>query len=112
MSTNNTSAKPTPFTVGESSIGEGIINYKSTNNMNTNNNASQTLFRFVSLRNPQLTETKIDNLGFIHRPDISSFFNNQVSETDSALATSFPAFVGINKTEFGEIPVRASGFNE
>ncbi|WP_315052780.1 hypothetical protein [Chryseobacterium indoltheticum] len=87
MSTNNTSAKPTPFTVGESSIGEGIINYKSTNNMNTNNNASQTLFRFVSLRNPQLTETKTDNLGFIHRPtDISSFFSNQVSETDSALA--------------------------
>lgn len=87
MSTNNTSAKPTPFTVAESFIGEGIINYKSTNNMNTNNNASQTLFRFVSLRNPQLTETKIDNLGFIHRPtDISSFFSNQVSETDSALA--------------------------
>jgi len=87
MSTNNTSAKPTPFTVGESSIGEGIINYKSTNNMNTNNNASQTLFRFVSLRNPQLTETQTDNLGFIHRPtDISSFFSNQVSETDSALA--------------------------
>lgn len=87
MSTNNTSTKPTPFTVAESFIGEGIINYKSTNNMNTNNNASQTLFRFVSLRNPQLTETKTDNLGFIHRPtDISSFFNSQVSETDSALA--------------------------
>ncbi|SEN00962.1 hypothetical protein SAMN05421856_11158 [Chryseobacterium taichungense] len=36
--------------------------------MDTNNNASQTLFRFVSLRNPQLTETKEKNLGFIHRP--------------------------------------------
>ncbi len=36
--------------------------------MDTNNNASQTLFRFVSLRNPQLTETKERNLGFIHRP--------------------------------------------
>ncbi|MFC3160256.1 hypothetical protein ACFOEQ_18850 [Chryseobacterium arachidis] len=36
--------------------------------MSTNNNASQTLFRFVSLRNPQLTETKRRNLGFIHRP--------------------------------------------
>ncbi|WP_288244388.1 hypothetical protein [uncultured Chryseobacterium sp.] len=36
--------------------------------MTTNNNASQTLFRFVSLRNPQLTETKEKNLGFIHRP--------------------------------------------
>jgi hypothetical protein len=38
------------------------------------NNASQTLFRFVSLRNPQLTETKATNLGFIHRPaGLSSF---------------------------------------
>ncbi len=39
--------------------------------MSTDNtsNASQTLFRFVSLRNPQLTETKEDNLGFIHRPE-------------------------------------------
>lgn len=36
--------------------------------MSTNDNASQTLFRFVSLRNPQLTETKERNLGFIHRP--------------------------------------------
>ncbi|MCX8533519.1 hypothetical protein [Chryseobacterium luquanense] len=27
------------------------------------NNSSQTLFRFVSLRNPQLTEIKADNLG-------------------------------------------------
>lgn len=35
---------------------------------NFKNNASQTLFRFVSLRNPQLTETKRRNLGFIHRP--------------------------------------------
>lgn len=81
------STKAVPFTVAESLIGEGIINYKPTNNMNTNNNASQTLFRFVSLRNPQLTETKTDNLGFIHRPaDLSSFFNTQVVETDSALA--------------------------
>ncbi|MDQ0593197.1 uncharacterized protein YukE [Chryseobacterium ginsenosidimutans] len=67
MATNNTPTK-TAFTVGGSLIGEGIINYKETNNMNTNNNASQTLFRFVSLRNPQLTETKERNLGFIHRP--------------------------------------------
>ncbi|WP_228383988.1 hypothetical protein [Chryseobacterium sp. JM1] len=35
---------------------------------NTTNNTSQTLFRFVSLRNPQLTETKKQNLGFIQRP--------------------------------------------
>ncbi|SIT13534.1 hypothetical protein [Chryseobacterium gambrini] len=36
--------------------------------MSGKNDASQTLFRFVSLRNPQLTETKERNLGFIHRP--------------------------------------------
>ena len=35
------------------------------------NPATQTLFRFVSLRNPQLTETKKENLGFIKDPEIS-----------------------------------------
>lgn len=35
MSTINTQTKATAFTVAESFIGEGIINYKSTNNMNT-----------------------------------------------------------------------------
>ena len=51
------------------------------------NNASQTLFRFVSLRNPQLTETKATNLGFIHRPaGLSSFFDHQIPENDTALA--------------------------
>lgn len=35
----------------------------------SNDTAKQTLFRFVSLRNPQLTETKHRNLGFIFRPD-------------------------------------------
>lgn len=50
------------------------------------NNASQTLFRFVSLRNPQLTETKAENLGFIHRPaGLASAFDNQVSENDPAI---------------------------
>jgi len=67
MSANITKLKA--FAVGESIIGQDIINYKPEDNMNTNNNnASQTLFRFVSLRNPQLTETKERNLGFIHRP--------------------------------------------
>lgn len=33
------------------------------------NPATQTLFRFVSLRNPQLAETSEKNLGFIIRPD-------------------------------------------
>lgn len=36
--------------------------------MSTGNDASQTLFRMVSVRNPQLTETKVINFGFIQRP--------------------------------------------
>ncbi|MCJ8152627.1 hypothetical protein MKJ01_02480 [Chryseobacterium sp. SSA4.19] len=52
---------------------------------NTQNNP-QTLFRFVSLRNPQLTETKKENLGFILRPsNLSSAFDSAVSPGDSAL---------------------------
>lgn len=35
----------------------------------SNDSSKQTLFRFVSLRNPQLTETKEKNLGFIFRPE-------------------------------------------
>lgn len=35
----------------------------------SNDTSKQTLFRFVSLRNPQLTETKEKNLGFIFRPE-------------------------------------------
>ncbi len=52
------------------------------------NNASQTLFRFVSLRNPQLTETKDKNLGFIHRKDkLTGIFDNAVKPqlTNTAL---------------------------
>ncbi|WP_051349399.1 coiled-coil domain-containing protein [Chryseobacterium gregarium] len=53
---------------------------------NTQNN-SQTLFRFVSLRNPQLTETKKENFGFILRPsNLSSAFDSAVNPGDSALA--------------------------
>ncbi|MEI7488646.1 MAG: hypothetical protein WCJ72_14800 [Chryseobacterium sp.] len=53
----------------------------------TKNNASQTLFRFVSLRNPQLTETKKDNLGFILRsPQLPSAFSSVVNPNDTALA--------------------------
>ncbi|MFP3591826.1 hypothetical protein [Chryseobacterium sp. SIMBA_038] len=53
----------------------------------TKNNASQTLFRFVSLRNPQLTETKKDNLGFILRSSqLPSAFSSVVNPNDTALA--------------------------
>ncbi|WP_265132183.1 hypothetical protein [Chryseobacterium oranimense] len=99
MATNNTSTK-TAFTVGGSLVGEGIINYKETNTMNTPNNAAQTLFRFVSLRNPQLTETKDKNLGFIHRPKgVTGIFDTAVSGR--------PA----KSSKFGEMKRAASGFN-
>ncbi|WP_353147460.1 hypothetical protein [Chryseobacterium sp.] len=52
----------------------------------TNNTAPQTLFRFVSLRNPQLTETKTVNLGFIHKPaTLASTFDSVINPTDTAL---------------------------
>jgi len=99
MATNNIPPK-TAFTVGGSLIGEGIINYKETNTMNATNNASQTLFRFVSLRNPQLTETKDKNLGFIHRP------KGATGIFDTAVAGR-PA----KTLKFGEMKRAASGFN-
>lgn len=47
--------------------------------MSTNNNAAQTLFRFVSLRNPKLTETKTKNFAFIQRPEeVSGPFDEAV----------------------------------
>ncbi|MDW9381028.1 hypothetical protein [Chryseobacterium sp. JV558] len=80
MPTDNTTTVKSAFTVGKSLIAEGIINYKETNPMNTTNNASQSLFRFVSLRNPQLTEIKDKNLGFIHRPKgVSGIFDTAVA---------------------------------
>jgi len=46
---------------------------------NKKNTTEQTLFRFVSLRNPQLTETKDKNLGFIHRQkEIKGFFDTKL----------------------------------
>lgn len=46
----------------------------------SNDTAKQTLFRFVSLRNPQLTETKHRNLGFIFRPDgVIGYFDNVIN---------------------------------
>ena len=99
MATNNTPAQ-TAFTVGGSLIGEGIINYKATEGMIPTNNVSQTLFRFVSLRNPQLTETKDKNLGFIHRPKgVTGIFDTAVSGR--------PA----KATKFGEMKRAASGFS-
>lgn len=50
-------------------------NSRTINTGNVKNNNSQTLFRFVSMRNPQLTETKKENLGFIHRPVLNNDFD-------------------------------------
>ncbi|MBU8884077.1 hypothetical protein KSK37_13365 [Kaistella sp. DKR-2] len=68
---------------------------KTTNNVA--NAASQTLFRFTSLRNPQLTETKKENLGFIRRPEVEEMkgFFDRTLETWSASdgITRFSALV-------------------
>ncbi|WP_407477755.1 hypothetical protein [Elizabethkingia anophelis] len=66
--------------------------------MNTNNNnATQTLFRFASLRSPQLTETR-KNLGFIHRPEvdgIKGFFDITLEEW--SLADGETKFTALEK---------------
>lgn len=86
--------------------------------MSTNNNASQTLFRFVSLRNPQLTETKEKNLGFIHRPKkITGVFDTAVAGKASRVSklgemmkaattfsnTGFDTEKNIEEGEFGRL---------
>ncbi|MDA4696007.1 hypothetical protein NY544_09955, partial [Enterobacter hormaechei] len=48
--------------------------------MSTNNNAAQTLFRFTTLRNPQLTEVSNQNIGFIQRPkELAGIFDNALT---------------------------------
>ncbi|MCU7617720.1 hypothetical protein NZ698_10970 [Chryseobacterium sp. PBS4-4] len=58
---------------------------------NKKNNTEQTLFRFVSLRNPQLTETKAKNLGFIHRQvEAKGFFDDKLTNiTDQSANAKF-----------------------
>lgn len=60
---------------------------------NKKNTTEQTLFRFVSLRNPQLTETKDKNLGFIHRQkEISGFFDEKlINLTNQSAIAKFSA---------------------
>ena len=64
---------------------------------NVANAASQTLFRFTSLRNPQLTETKKENLGFIRRPEVEEmkgFFDNTLQTWSASDGiTKFSALV-------------------
>jgi hypothetical protein len=47
------------------------------------NNSPQTLFRFVSFRNPKLAETTEKNLGFINRPSTMVGFFDQFVQTSS-----------------------------
>lgn len=68
--------------------------------MSTNNNAAQTLFRFVSLRNPKLTETKKTNFAFVHRPegvtgvfDVAVEFRESLSKQE-AMASRAGSFNG------------------
>lgn len=49
--------------------------------MNEKNNNKQTLFRFVSLRNPNLAETKKTNLAFINRDEALKGTFDQVTAT-------------------------------
>ncbi|MDQ0783947.1 hypothetical protein [Chryseobacterium sp. W4I1] len=86
MSTNNTPTPPA-FTIGESLIGKGIINYKSTNNMDTENTPTQTLFRFVSLRSPQLSDENEQSKRFMLAPqqlkDDETFYKPVVNAVGS-----------------------------
>ena len=46
-------------------------------------NSPQTLFRFVSLRNPNLVETNRDNFKFIQRPDKMEGVFDQVTSSQN-----------------------------
>lgn len=91
-------------------------------NMNKNA-ASQTLFRFVSLRNPQLTETTEDNIGFIFRaknrgkrtiegifdgaiaswsPENGSKFAALINASNDYSATAFKSEKDFENTNFAE----------
>lgn len=74
--------------------------------MSTQNDASQTLFRMVSLRNPQLTETKVKNFGFVQRPKgVIGFFdaavndNKTLSSKMQVMSKAATTFNNILKTE-------------
>ncbi|WP_353777151.1 hypothetical protein [Winogradskyella sp. 3972H.M.0a.05] len=74
--------------------------------MSTENKNKQTLFRFVSLRNPNLTETKKENLAFIHRPlDVTGVFD-EASASDTK--TRFQALLA-KAGEFASSAYRSVG---
>ncbi|QHI36736.1 hypothetical protein IMCC3317_21060 [Kordia antarctica] len=65
--------------------------------MSEENNNKQTLFRFVSFRNPNLAETKSTNLKFIHRDESLKGVFDQVTATNT-------------QTKFHVLLVEASSF--
>lgn len=85
--------------------------------MSTNNNAAQTLFRFVSLRNPKLTETKKTNFTFVHRPDgITGVFDLAVesrgslakqeamaSKVEEFNVSAYPSVEFLEESEFADM---------
>lgn len=76
-----------------------------TTNEKTPNEISQTLFRFVSLRNPQLADTSEKNKGFVIRPNgTEGVFDTQIE----SWATQNPK----NTTKFEELELAAATFEE
>lgn len=73
------------------------------------NNVSQTLFKFVSLRNPKLTETKSKNLGFIQRPDkVKGVFDgvafaNLLKKAEEFQPTSIKSVKELEDGEFAKL---------
>lgn len=73
------------------------------------NNVSQTLFKFVSLRNPKLTETKPKNLGFILRPDKVKgvfdgvIFANLLKKADEFQPSSIKSVKELEDGEFAKL---------
>lgn len=59
-------------------------------------NSPQTLFRFVSLRNPNLVETNKDNFKFIQRPDKMEGVFDQVTSTQNQ--ARYNALLAVAKT--------------
>lgn len=76
-----------------------------TTNEKTPNEISQTLFRFVSLRNPQLADTSEKNKGFVIRPNgTEGVFDTQIE----SWSTQDPK----NTTKFQELELAAATFEE
>lgn len=75
--------------------------------MSTKNDASQTLFRMVSLRSPQLTETKRKNLSFIQRPKGAEGIFDEVVKNHDVKITKIKALEDfIETSEFKNTAIK------